>query len=463
MKSSRRIHLTLMLWGMFYAASGRASGAAPAAGETPARPNIVFILLDDLRANALSCTGHTFVKTPNIDRIGLEGAIFRNAFVTTPLCVPSRACFLTGQYAHKHGKGFGRDGNNDEGGRDLVTFPLLLRQSGYETAFFGKWHLGGGDDPRPGFDRSVTFKGQGEYVDPVISVDGKRSKIAGNVTDILSDHAVEFIQRRHDKPFLLYLSHKAVHAPYIPPPRHKDLFAEIPIVRAPSAQDNWEGKPVLRRPGVKLSPNDSDFQTSDENIRDQLRCLVAVDEGVKRIFDALEQTKQLDQTMIVFSSDNGYFWGEHDLGGKHGAYEESIRVPLMVRYPKLIKPKTTFDQLALSIDVAPTFLELGGVAAPDGTHGRSLMPLLGGETTGWRSSILTEFFLGNGTPRFPTWQSVRTARWKYIRYVQFPDMDELYDLHADRMEMKNLVHDPAAAKTLSEMKAALQRLLDETK
>ncbi|MDZ4686196.1 MAG: sulfatase [Planctomycetaceae bacterium] len=428
--------------------------------ESPGRPNIVFILIDDLRWDALGGTGHPFVKTPNIDRIGSEGARFRNAFVTTPLCLPSRASFLTGQYPHTHGV----TGTADHRARsyELPTFPRLLRPAGYETAFMGKWHIGDDAGPRPGFDRWVSFKGQGEYVDPEINADGQASKASGYLTDILTGHAVEFIQRPRAKPFLLYLAHKAVHAPFVPAERHKHLFADVPIVRAPSAKDTWEGKPVLRRPVIKLSPKDPDVHSSDEMIRNQLRCLMAVDEGVKRIFDALERTKQLDQTLIVFTSDHGYFWGEHDLGGKHGPYEEALRIPLLMRYPKLIKPGTTLDQFALSVDLAPTLLELADVPPPDTMQGRSLLPLLKGNTAGARTSFLAEFFLGNGTNRFPNWQAIRTERWKYIRYTDLPEMDELYDLQTDRGEMQNRIDDPKSATTLVELKTELERLLRET-
>ncbi|MDZ4286350.1 MAG: sulfatase, partial [Prosthecobacter sp.] len=435
-------------------------GAAVVRGAEPSlRPNIMFILIDDLRPDALSCSGHPFVKTPNIDRIALEGATFRNAFVTTPLCFPSRASFLSGQYAHRNGIKYAQD--RAPLGHRLNTFPRLLQRAGYETAFMGKWHLGNEEIPAPGIDRWVTFREQGEYVDPKLNIDGKFETTKGYLTDLLTDHAIEFITRRRSKPFLVYLSHKAVHAPFIPAERHKDLFADIPIIRALSAQDTLEGKPVLRRPGINLSPNDPDVHSSDEMIRNQLRCLIAVDEGIKRIFDALEQTKQLDQTMIVFTSDHGYFWGEHDLGGKHGPYDEALRIPLLLRYPKLIKPGSKFDPFVLNIDLAPTMLDVANVPVPDSMQGRSLLPLLNGNTAGARTSFLAEFFLGNGTNRFPTWQAVRNARWKYIRYTDWPEMDELYDLQADPMEMRNLINEPRAETARSETRIELERLLKD--
>ena len=435
------------------------AGSNPMPAAETARPNIVFILVDDLRWDALGCTGHPFVKTPGIDRIAREGARFRNGFVTTPLCFPSRASFLTGQYSHRHGIRLSDD--RARLGHRLITFPLLLQRAGYATGFFGKWHLGNEQVPPPGMDRWVSFREQGEFVNPELLIDGTRVKTPGYLTDLLTDHAVEFIRRRHSKPFLLYLSHKGVHAPWMPAPRHRQFFSDIPIRRAASAGDTWDDKPVLRRPGVTLNPKDSDVHTTDDDIRNQLRCLLSIDEGVQRIFAALEETQRLEKTLIVFTSDNGYFWGEHQLGGKHGAYEEAIRVPLLMRHPRLVKPGSVIDGLALNIDLAPTLLEAAGERPPAEMQGRSLLPLLRGEAREVRSSFLAEFFLGNGTPRFPTWQAVRDTRWKYIRYPGMEEMNELYDLQADPLERRNLIHQaPEAARA---MKAELDRLLAENK
>ena len=449
-------------WGRLAAACAAAVfGVTALMAASDGRPNIVFILIDDLRWDALGVAGHPFARTPHIDRIAMEGANFKNAFVTTPLCFPSRASILTGQYAHRHGIKLGPD--RAARSHKMVTFPLLLQGAGYATGFIGKWHLGNDEQPAPGIDRWVSFREQGEFIDPELNVDGRFQKTKGYLTDLLTDHAVEFIRRPRTKPFLVYLSHKAVHAPFVPAERHRELFTDVPIVRAASARDKWEGKPVLRRPGVTLRANDTDVHTTDANIRDQLRCLMSVDDGVQRVFEALEETRQLDRTLIVFTSDNGYFWGEHGLGGKHGPYEEAIRVPLLVRYPKLIRPGTVIDSLALNIDFAPTFLAAANVAVPDDMQGRSLLPLLRGDMTAARTSFLAEFFLGSGTPRFPTWQAVRDARWKYVRYVGMPDMDELYDLQADPLEMTNLVHAPAAQSALRALQAELAKLLTEQK
>jgi N-acetylglucosamine-6-sulfatase len=425
------------------------------------RPNIVFILIDDLRWDALSSTGHPFAKTPNIDRIAKEGLLFRNAFVTLPLCSPSRASFLTGQYAHKHG--VTDNTNRNQLSHQLVTWPRLLREAGYETAYVGKWHMGNDDNPRPGFDRWVSFKGQGVYDNPPINVDGQVENKTGYMTDILSEYAVEFVRQKRAKPFSLYLAHKAVHGPFTPAERHKDLFSDQPITRSPNAKDTLEGKPALQRKVEGQQPIGPGTGSNDNLIRNQLRALMAIDEGVGRILKALEETGQLDNTLVIFTSDNGYFWGEHGLGDKRAAYEESLRIPLLVRYPKLIKAGSVRNQTALNLDIAPTLLELGGARIPKEVQGRSLAPLFKSNPKKWRESFLAEYFAERQFPRIPTWQAARNERWKYIRYTELEGMDELYDLKADPYEMKNLIKEPGAQRALAKMKAELERLLRETK
>ena len=333
--------------------------AAPLlAADTP-KPNFVFILIDDLRFNALACTGHPFVKTPNIDRIAREGATMTNAFVTTPLCSPSRASYLTGRYVRSH-KVLGNS-DNAELSHKLITWPRLLHDAGYETSYAGKWHMGMDDSPRPGFDRWVSFRGQGVYNDPPINVDGQRIQAKGYVTDILTDYTVEFLKKPRTKPFVAYVAHKAVHGPFTPAERHKDLFASEAIVRTPNAKDTLDGKPVMQRKidGVPAVSKDA-AGSSDDLIRNQLRCLTAIDEGVGRILKTLEETKQLDNTLVVFTSDNGYFWGDHHLGDKRWAYEESLRIPMFMRFPKRIKAGSKINQIVMNVDMAPTMLELGG-------------------------------------------------------------------------------------------------------
>lgn len=449
---------------------------AQSGGRARPRPNIVFILIDDLRWDELGIAGHPFLKTPNIDRIGHEGAFFRNAFMTTPLCSPSRASFLTGQYAHTHGITDNVD--RSVASHKLTTFPLLLQKAGYETAFVGKWHMGNDDTPRPGFDRWVSFKGQGSYIDPEINEDGKDIKARGYITDLLSGYAVEFIKRDHNKPFLIYLAHKAIHPEvmqhgdgsvnladaerFIPAERHRNLFAGVTIPRRPNALRPPTGKRALQRSIGNLPLLGRNTATSDEAVRGRARSLMAIEEGVGEILKALKETGQLDHTVIVFASDNGYFYGEHGLSVERRlAYEESIRMPLLVRYPQVIKAATVRNEFALNIDIAPTLLELAGIKVPATVQGRSLVPLVRGATTGWRDSFLVEYYSDKVFPRVLNmgYKAIRTTRWKYIHYFELQDMDELYDLEADAYEMNNLINEPAALEPLNEMKRLLQQFL----
>lgn len=465
----------------------RAAGVAIAAGllvapggaaDTRARPNIVFILVDDLRWDEMD---YPFVQAPHIQRLAREGMRFHNAFVTTPLCSPSRASFLTGQYARAHGI----TDNTDRSARShaLVTFPRLLHESGYRTAFLGKWHMGVDDTARPGFDHWVSVKGQGGYLDPEFNVNGERRKERGYFTDILNGFAVDFLKQDHGgKPFLLYLAHKAVHpdvvqyadgsvsdpnaSTFIPAERHRGLYARAAIPHRPSHGRPPEGKPALMRrmPGrPAMGPATA---TSDETVRDRLRMLAAVDEGLGRIFQALEARGLLDDTLIVLTSDEGYFYGEHGLSVERRlAYEESARIPLLMRWPRLIGKGASSDALVLNIDLAPTLLEIGGAPAARGMHGRSLLPRLRGETPPGREAFLIEYYSDRVFPWVVNmgYQAVRTERWKYIHYVELDGMDELYDLRSDPFELTNLIADPAGQAALRDLKPMLGRLVEDAR
>lgn len=355
-----------------------------------------------------------------------------------------------------------------------------MHDSGYETAFIGKWHMGNDDKPRPGFDRWVSFKGQGTYRDPEINEDGKPVKPAGYITDILNGYAVDFIRKRHDKPFLVWLAHKAIHPEikqnddgsvnladselFIPAERHKGLYAGKVIPHRPNYKRTPEGKPALRRQIGSLPPLGPATATRDETILGRQRSLMAIEDGVGEILKALKETGQLDNTVIVFTSDNGYFYGEHGLSVERRlAYEESIRMPLLVRYPKAIKPGTISDKFALNIDLAPTVLELAGASLPGTMQGHSLVPLLKGQRPVWRNSFLVEYYSDKVFPRVLQmgYKAVRNEHWKYIHYLELEGMDELYDLKTDPYELKNLIRLPAAARTVDEMKREMDRLLKE--
>jgi N-acetylglucosamine-6-sulfatase len=299
-------------------------------------------------------------------------------------------------------------------------------------------------------------------------VAGENKVVEGYVTDILNRRATDFIRARHDKPFLLYLPHKAVHGPFTPADRHKSLYEGQHIPHRKGHDDNLAGKPVLRRPAAPVpakagkkgkAAKGGATGSNDATAINQLRALAAVEDGVGQIFQALEETKQLDNTFFVFTSDNGYLWGEHGLGDKRPMYEESIRIPMLIRYPRLIKPGSTINSMTLNIDMAPTFLDMAGVKAPGNMQGRSLKPVLANPRAPWRKSFLAEYFAEPNFPRIPTWHGVRTEEWKYIHYTDFQGMDELYNLKNDPDEMNNLIDDKATVKT---MQAELARLLKET-
>lgn len=451
------------------------------------RPNIVFILIDDLRWDEVE---YPFVLLPNLKRVAREGVQFRNAFVTTPLCSPSRASFLTGQYAHKHGI----TDNVDRSARshELVTFPRLLREAGYQTAFLGKWHMGLDDSARPGIDHWVSVPGQGRYLNPEFNVNGTRKTIRGYFTDVLNQFAVDFVRQPRTKPFVLYIAHKGVHPDvhqaadgsvstamdhadsFVPAERHRKLYADAVIPRRPSFGKPPRGKPALERQIGDLPPLGPHTVTDDETVRNRLRMLASIDEGLGEILNALEQQEQLDNTVIVFTSDEGYFYGEHGLSVERRlAYEESSRIPMFIRlpasvtsrWPQRVKPGGAIDEFVLNIDLAPTLLELAGAAAPREMHGRSLGPLLRGQKVPWRKSFLIEYFSDKVFPRVLKmgYQAVRSERWVYIHYVDLEGMDELYDLRADPYQMKNVIAAPAAQAELQKLRSELARLLAESR
>jgi N-acetylglucosamine-6-sulfatase len=421
---------------------------ALAAAPAP-RPNIVFILVDDLRFDELACTGHPFAQTPHADRLARQGALFSNAFSVTPLCSPSRASFLTGQHAHQHGI----IDNTDRSPRShaLVTWPRLLHDSGYETAFLGKWHMGVDDSPRPGFDHWVSFPGQGESNDPPLNINGKTVQTSGYITDILTNQAVSFIERKRDKPFCLYLSHKAIHPnitqhadgsttgsgaaeDFKVAARHKDLYAGLTPPRRGNYKVVPTNKPALLQsiPGVEpLSPATA---TDDATILNRMRMTKAIDEGLGRILVSLEKLGTLDNTAIVFTSDHGYFYGEHCLNAERRlAYEETIRIPLLIRYPRAYKPNTRIDALTLSTDLFALCLSWAGLPAPK-------VPK--------RDAILIEYFSDSVYRRIRKmgYKAIRTNRWKYIQYIDQTGADELYDLRRDPFELTNLINHPKAPK-----------------
>ena len=370
--------------------------------------------------------------------------------------------------------------NTDRSARthELETFPKRLQAAGYETAFLGKWHMGNDETQRPGFDYGVSMKGQGEATDPNFHENGTTTRVEGYVTDLLTDRAVGFIERERDKPFALFLAHKALHpnviqhddgsvtsiggGGFIPAERHKGMYLDDPIPRPASYGIPPHGKPALERTIGELPPLGPDTVTSDQTIRERLQMMMAVDDGLGRLLESLERSGQLDNTMVVVMSDHGYHYGEHGLGAERRlAYEQSLRVPLLIRYPPLIERDTTPSEMVLTIDVASTAVDLGEADA-SGFEGLSLVPLLNEIDTNWRDRFLVEYYSDTVFERMDHmgYKAIRTDRYKYIHYVDLDNMDELYDFETDPDEMENVIASPDYADVLEEMKNELDALLE---
>lgn len=424
------------------AAAGAA--AAPLLAQSKKR-NLVFILGDDHRYDMMSCMGHPWLKTPHLDRLARGGVRLENAFVTTSLCSPSRASILTGQYGHAHGV----LDNVSPLPSKLLTFPQVLQKHGYRTALIGKWHMGGdSDEPRPGFDRWVSFRGQGTYTDPVLNKDGQRTPVKGYVSDLLTDEALRFVNENKDRPFLLYLGHKAVHADFTPAPRHQDLYTneKIPYPKSMAdTEENYRGKPAwLRAQRNSWHGVDGMYNKRvnfDQFYRDYCRTLMALDESVGRVYAELEAKGLLNDTLIIYMGDNGFQFGEHGLIDKRTMYEPSMRVPMIAHCPDLFSGGRTASGMALGMDVCPTMLAAAGAPIPQTVHGRSLLPLLTERSPEWRTEFLYEYFWERDFPQTPTVLGIRTDQYSLMNYHGVWDLDELYDVRRDPDQMRNLLAD----------------------
>lgn len=418
-------------------------------------PNIIFILTDDHRWDAMSSMGHPFIITPHLDRLAEEGILFANAFVTTSLCSPSRASFLTGQYPHRHGVVT----NHTPWDNRNATFLELLKTKGYETAFIGKWHMPGQGLPRlRGVDRFISFTkegGQGIYYNCPLIIDGVETERNGKyITEDLTDFALEFIEKQRTNPFCLYLSHKAVHFGFRPPPHLKGIYKNVDL-KLPSESDTWitytDNHPFV---GALLPMN--------LLYRNYCETVVSVDEQVGRILKKLEEMQILDDTVIIYAGDNGHFWGEHGLYDKRLAYEESIRIPFIVRYPGLVKdPGRRASQMILNIDLAPTLLDLVGLDIPPNMQGQSIKPILQSSTAAGRQSWLYEHFPVFPIP-IPGITCVRTNRYKYIEYQNDKRPKEVFDLKSDPKEKHNIIDTDKGKKIERQLKQELERLKTET-
>ncbi len=442
--------------------------AAEAAGSQ--RRNVVLILSDDHRYDFLGFLPQApeWLETPNLDRMAQQGAYLQNAFVTTSLCSPSRASILTGQYMHRHHV----VDNQRPVPPGTVFFPQYLQKAGYTTAFIGKWHMGHeNDEPRPGFDHWVSFRGQGTYFDPVLNVNGKRRQFSGYTTDVLTDQALQWLREGRDKskPFFLYLSHKSVHYPFQPAPRHLGRYhgkkIGYPETMA-NTERNYQTQPHWVRER-RYSIHGIDHMETGAFDKDPVpdfddlywrycETVHGLDENIGRLLDYLDQSGLSRNTVVLYLSDNGFELGEHGFYDKRDAFEHSIRVPLLVYAPGLVRPGTRVSQMVLNIDIAPTILDLCGVQPPQGQmDGRSFLPLLLGQRPKWRDHFIYEYYWEWNFPATPTMFAIRTDRYKYVYYHGVWDWDSFYDLQTDPIERHNLINVPAYRDQIERLKAQL--------
>ncbi len=457
-----------------------ATSLLPQIANAETKPNIIFVLVDDLRWDAMGFVGkYPYLQTPNIDKLRNEGVHFANAFCTHSLSAPSRASILTGMYPHANAVTTNQEGR--EFNPELTpSFPQLLQESGYITGFIGKWHMDNSRSPRIGYNYWCSFSGQGNYNSNVLNINGTDLTNNGYITDELNNYALNFIAANANsgKPFCLYLSHKAVHEPFTPATRDQGLYVNDFVPEPAGWSDDLTSKPLWQRLSLtnfnKNRIRDIDINkisaiakrnysswsaaTGVGRQKDYHRCISAVDDGLGAIYDLLKSKGILENTIIVFAGDNGFFHGEHGLGDKRIAYNEAMRVPLVMRFPAMIPAGKTVSKMALNIDFAPTFLEIAGVNIPSQMQGKSLVPLFNSTPTDWRTSFMFTYWV-DLKPFLPRITAVRTENYLYSTTPDLNDIDELYDEIADPAELINLANKPA----YEAIKASLILKLDSFK
>jgi arylsulfatase A-like enzyme len=417
------------------------------------KPNFLFIYTDDQRWDAMGVVQREqgerarfpWFKTPNMDRLAAGGVRFRNAFVTLSLCSPSRAAFLTGRYNHLNGI----TNNHTPFPTDSVTHATLLRTAGYKTAYIGKWHMGNQSGQRPGFDYSASFVGQGRYENCPFEINGVATPTKGWADDVSTDYAIEWMKQNRGQPFSMVVGLKTPHGPRGGnnlPERLRSLHAGETSRPVPNSNTTA----IFNGPPAEGETDKPRGLSANSVHLDYLRHINGADENLGRLLDALDSLGLTEDTVVVFSSDNGYYLGEHGLGDKRSIYEESLRVPMLVRYPRLFPKGQVIDEMVLNIDLAPSFLDLAGVSAPSEMQGMSWKALASGQKpANWRKSFLAEYFFENGGGNTPTLVGLRTTHAKLVTYPGHSEWTEVFDLAADPYELKNLASDPALREKLT--------------
>jgi arylsulfatase A-like enzyme len=434
---------------------------ASAAQEKSSRPNFVIMMCDDQRWDAMSLGGNTVLKTPNMDRIGREGIIFKNMFVVNSLCGPSRATILTGTYSHTNGMIDNRP--KTEIRPDTPWMPDLLRAAGYEVAFCGKSHQKNAVRDRK-WDYYFGYKGQGRYKDPIIAegTDGKDTVYPGWMDDVVTDKAVAWLKDRKNKPFCLFLFFKACHRSWDRPARLANLYKDVTVPKPALWDDQGNGKPRAFLDADNRIGSFKDVSDYQSFIKDYYATLVGADENVGRVLETLTAMGKLDETLVLHTGDNGFFLGEWQRFDKRFMHEVSIRVPMVVRYPKLIQPGSVSERMVLNLDIAPTLLDLAGVPIPKEMQGRSWVSLFKDPKAEFRKDWLYEYYEYPDSHKVRPHRGVRTEEWKLIHYYTEPEEFELYDLEKDPWEKENLYGKAEHVDRARQLKERLEELRKET-
>ncbi|MBY0375353.1 MAG: sulfatase [Bryobacteraceae bacterium] len=467
----------------FLGSVSSAAFATPTPAPAPPRPNILFIMSDDHASHAISAYGSKINRTPQIDRLAQGGMRFTNCFVTNSICTPSRGCILTGQYSHLNGVYTLNDPLDPA--RDNIA--KRLQAAGYQTAMIGKWHLH--KDPS-GFDYWNILPGQGLYYDPQFIEMGKRQKHSGYCTDLIGDFSLDWLKKRDPaKPFFLMCHHKAPHRAWDPAPKYANLFNDRDIPEPDNLYDRYQTRSTSASQAQLKVGDDStkrDLKTDippdlkgdalrkwayQRYIKDYLRCVQSVDDNVGRLLDYLDSSGLAQNTIVIYTSDQGFFLGDHGYYDKRFMYEESLRMPFLVRYPARIKPGSVHDDIILNLDFAATFADFAGAQPPAGNQGASFRPQLEGRRTkNWRQSMYYRYWMHLADHHVPAHYGIRTKRHKLIHFYgqplgksgalnqPTPSEWELYDLVKDPREMNNLYADPAYSNIRARLTTELARL-----